>query len=254
MGPARVPPGAARSPAAVRSLWRDAVGWIIPVSARGRIRYLCRARPPPPAVPREPASGGGHVQAEALLPRPCRRTPCRAAAPTYAIPPVQALPAGPGQSPRSRELRRLAARRGSGEWDPLVHSRQGPGWRRWTCRQPGAARRALPPVRNVRGSRGRRSPPCGRPLFPGPLNRWAGPRARMGGPTGRTGGSRQTNWLRATAIRRSDGFPGALRDLPAALTGTGRPDSAALESHGAVQSNQYGSSSHIDIYLLLLLR
>ena len=60
-------------------------------------------------------------------------------------PPVQALPAGPGQSPRSRELQR-----------------------QWTCRQPGAGRRALPPVRNIRGSRGRRSPPCGRPLFPGP--------------------------------------------------------------------------------------
>ena len=72
----------------------------------GAARRLSGRRP----VPREPASSGGHVQAEALLPRPRRRTPCRAAASTYAIPPVQALPAGPGQSPRSRELQRLAAR------------------------------------------------------------------------------------------------------------------------------------------------
>ena len=47
MGPARVPPGAARSPAAVRSLWRDAVGGIIPVSARGRIPRPGGARPRP---------------------------------------------------------------------------------------------------------------------------------------------------------------------------------------------------------------
>ena len=66
----------------------------------------CRRRPVRVPVPRSPRAGA--------LPR------CAGAARRLSgrRPPVQALPAGPGQSPRSRELQRLAARREPGEWDP----------------------------------------------------------------------------------------------------------------------------------------
>ena len=145
----------------------------------GAARRLSGCRLP---VPREPASGGGHVQAEALLPVPAGVLPAAQPPPRTPSALCRPCPQVPASlhAPASCSAWRPGAGRGSGTpWSiPGTADccpRRGPGWRRWTCRQPGAARRALPPVRNVRGSRGRRAPPCGRPLFPGPLNRWAGP-------------------------------------------------------------------------------
>ena len=57
-----------------------------PTAASG----ICAGRGRRPPVPREPDSGGGHVHAEALPPRPCRRTPC--AGPARRSRPVSTLP------------------------------------------------------------------------------------------------------------------------------------------------------------------
>ena len=149
-----------------------------PAAASG----ICAGRGRRPPVPREPDSGGGHVHAEALPPVPA------------GVLPVQALPAGPGQSPRSRELQR-----------------------HWTCRQPGAARRALPPVRNIRGSRGRRSPPCGRPLFPGP---WSC-RGRSCPRNGADGVHGVDGVDGAELAGADDGVPGGVARECVDLTGTG---------------------------------
>ena len=152
---------------------------------------LCRGCSPPPAVPREPASGGGHVQAEALLPVPAGVLPAAQPPPRTPSALCRPCPQVPASlhAPASCSASRPGAGRGSGTpWSiPGTADccpRRGPGWRRCTCRQS---------------------------------------RARMGGPTGRTGGSRQTNWLRPTAIRRSDGFPGPLRDRHTVARGVPAP-------------------------------
>ena len=114
-------------------LWRVAANWIIPVSARGRIRPGHGRRPP---VPREPDSGGGHVHAEALPPVPAAAPLCR---------PCPQVPASL-HAPASCSAWRPCAGRGSGT--------------PWSI--PGTAGRC------PRRGPGRRALPCGRPLFPGP--------------------------------------------------------------------------------------
>ena len=118
-----------------------------PAAASG----ICAGRGRRPPVPREPDSGGGHVHAEALPPVPAGAPLCR---------PCPQVPASL-HAPASCSAWRPGAGRGSGTpWSiPGAAGR---------CPRRGPGRRALPPVRNIRGSRGCRSPPCGRPLFPGP--------------------------------------------------------------------------------------
>ena len=212
--------------------WRDATGGV----DGGR---LCRATART-STPMRP-SGAGRERS-----RPVSTLP-RAAAPggparVGGVGPLGPFPPGAGMAPRD-----LPAARGRAAGSPAGAE----------C--PGQPRAQVSPLRKA--------------AVPRSIEQMGRSRARMGGPqpgspTGRTAGSRQTNWLRPTAIRRSDGFPGALRDrhavargvpapalragrhgipwtgaycgprdLPAALPGTGRPDSAALESHGAVQSD-----------------
>ena len=126
--------------------------------------------------------------------------------------------------------------------------RRGPGRRRWTCRQPGAAG-SLPSIHPLSVQPKAQVSSLRKAAVPRAIEQMGRSRARMGGPqpgspTGRTGASRQTNWLRPTAIRWSDGFPAPA--MPASEThsapGPWTPGRAAGPASGSPGSPRSGPS------------